>query len=102
MRLSAFILFLYGTLSVLSAEYREDVFLFCLKPDQDPLTISREAGEFHSGIDELDYYLNSNSILDIEPWLQHTTPNEHSGDIYLSHIYRIYLKESKIHIRDQL
>ena len=102
MRLSAFILFLYGTLSVLSAEYREDVFLFCLKPDQAPLTISREAGEFHSGIDELDYYLNSNPILDIEPWLQHTTLNEHSRDIYLSHIYRIYLKESKIHIRDQL
>ena len=102
MCLSALILFLYGMLSVLSAEYREDVFLFCLKPDQAPLTISREAGEFHSGIDELDYYLNSNPILDIEPWLQHTTPNEHSGDIYLSHIYRIYLKESKIHIRDQL
>ena len=68
MRLSAFILFfLYGTLSILSAEYREDVFLFCLKPDQAPLTISREAGEFHSGIDELDHYLNSNPILDIEP-----------------------------------
>ena len=75
MRLSAFILFfLYGTLSILSAEYREDVFLFCLKPDQTLLTISREAGEFHSGIDELDYYLNSNPILDIEPWLKSTTP----------------------------
>ena len=103
MRLPAFILFfLYATLSILSAEYREDVFLFCLKPGQAPLTISREAGEFHSGIDELDHYLNSNSILDIEPWLQHTTPNEHSGDIYLNRIYRIYLRESKAHIRDQL
>ncbi|HJM95980.1 MAG TPA: hypothetical protein QF698_07880, partial [Candidatus Marinimicrobia bacterium] len=103
MRLSAFILFfLYGTLSILSAEYREDVFLFCLKQGQAPLTISRESSEFHSGIDELDYFLNYNPIIDIEPWLKHTTPNERSGDIYLNRIYRIYLKESKIHIRDQL
>ena len=103
MQISAFILFfLYGTLSILSAEYREDVFLFCLKPDQAPLTISREAGEFNSGIDELDYFLNSNPILEIEPWLKHTTQIEHSGDIYLSHIYRIYLTESKAHTRDLL
>ena len=88
MRLSAIILFfLYGTLSILFSEYREDVFLFCLKPDQAPLTISREADEFHSGIDELDSFLNYNPILNIEPWLQHTTPNEHSGDIYLNRIY---------------
>ena len=103
MRLSAFILFfLYGTLSILSAEYRGDVFLFCLKPDQAPLTISREASEFHSGIDELDYFLNYNPIIEIEPWLKHTTPNEHSGDIYLYSIYRIYLTESKAYTRDQL
>jgi hypothetical protein len=103
MRLSAFILFfLYATLSSLSAEYREDAFLFCLTPDQAPLIISREAGEFHSGIDELDYFLNSNPIIEIEPWLTHTTPNEHSGDIYLSRIYRIYLTEPKAHTRDLL
>ena len=103
MRLPAFILFfLYGTLSILFAEYREDVFLFCLKPDQAPLTISRESSEFHSGIDELDYFLNYNPIIEIEPWLKHTTPIEHSGDIYLSRIYRIYLSESKAHTRDFL
>ena len=96
MRLSAFILFfLFVTLSTLSAQYRGDVFLFCLKPDQAPLTISREASKFNSGIDELDYFLNSNPILDIEPWLKHTNTKEHSGDIYLSRIYRIYLTESK-------
>ena len=103
MQQSAFILFfLYGTLSILSAEYREDTFLFCLKSDQDPLNINRENSEFNSGIDELDDFLNYNPISDIKLWLQNTTPNEQSGDIFLNRIYRVYLKESKTHFRDQL
>ena len=65
MRLSAFILFfLYGTLSILSAEYREDVFLFCLKPDQASLAISREASKISSGIVDLDNFLNVNIVLE--------------------------------------
>ena len=42
MRLYAFMLFLLYGASTLSAEYREDTFLFCLKPDQEPLTIKHE------------------------------------------------------------
>ena len=103
MRLSAFILFfLYVTLSVLSAEYREDTFLFCLNPDQQPLNISRITGEFSSGLPELDHFLNSNSIINIKPWLTNTTPEEHSGDIYLNRIYRVYLKGTKANVREQL
>ncbi len=103
MHLSAFILFfLYGTLSILSAEYREDTFLFCLKSDQEPLNINRETSEISSGIAELDHYLTSNHISDIKLWLTNPTPEEHSGNIYLNRIYRVYLKDSKTIIRDQL
>ena len=103
MRLSAFMLFfLYGTLSILYAEYREDTFLFCLKPEQTPLNINHETSEISSGIAELDHYLTSNHISDIKIWLTKTSPEEHSGDIYLNRIYRVYLKDSKTIIRDQL
>ena len=96
------LLYLYGTFSILFAEYREDTFLFCLKPEYSPLIINREAGEFNSGIEDMDRFLDSNPISDIEPWLRNTTPEENSGDIYLNRIYRIHLMEDKAGIRDQL
>ena len=103
MRLFALILFyMYGTLSILSAKYREDTVLCYLTPDQNPLDISHENNKFNSGIAELDNFLNSNPIINIEPGLQHTTSNEHSGNIYLNRIYRIYLKKSIVQNPNQL
>ena len=105
MRLSAFIrlfLYVYGTFSILSAEYQENSFLFCLNSDQPPLEIIRDNNEFTTSISELDHFLNSNPVINIEPWLKNTTPTEHSGDIYLNRIYRVYLKDKKVHMRDQL
>ena len=103
MPLIGLILFaLFFTLNILSADYRENTFLFCLKLDQEPLIIIRKAGAFNSGITELDNFLNSNPISDIKPWLTNTFPKEHSGNIYLNRIYRVYLTESKAIIRDQL
>ena len=67
MRLSAFMLFLLYGVSALSAEYREGTFLICLEPDQEPLTIKHENNKFNSGITDLDHFLNSNPISDIEP-----------------------------------
>ena len=94
--------YLYGTFNILSAEYREDTFLFCLQPNQVVLTITKEDEKLYSGIVELDNFLHSNSVINIEPWLNNTTLNEHSGDIYLNRIYRVYFDDSKSNIRDQL
>ena len=93
---------LYSALNTLLADYREDTFLFCLKSNHEPLNIKYNDSKFKSGILELDNFLSSNHIINVESWLNNTTLEEHSGDIYLNRIYRVYLKEKQTNIRDQL
>ena len=70
-------------------------FLFCLKPELQPLEISFTRGKPSVGIVELDDYFESNQVIHIEPWIKSATGTDRDGDIYLNRIYRVYLDETR-------
>ncbi len=103
MKTSGLIILLFWVgFSSLGAEYKTNTLLFCLNPDQTPLQITSNDVDIRTGKSELDEILKLNNVVKIEPWLRVTTPEEHSGDIYLNRIYRIQLSESRADIRDQI
>ncbi len=73
---------------------RQDVFLFCLKPDMEPLSISRSESSFLVNNDDLNYFFSNNGISNIEKWIPQATEIDRDGDIYLNRIYRVYIEEN--------
>ena len=70
-------------------------FLFCLKPEFPPLTISLNRGKPSVGMVELDDYFQTHDVVRIEPWIKSATEMDRDADIYLNRIYRVYLDENR-------
>ena len=70
-------------------------FLFCLKPELQPLEISLSRGKPSVGMAELDDYFQAHEVVKIEPWIKSATDMDRDGDIYLNRIYRVYLDENR-------
>ena len=86
------LLFLLGALGFLFPSVSETTFLFCLKPDVDPLTISRSSdNQVLTDNDELNEFFINSGVANIEKWIPHATDQDHDGDIYLNRIYRGYI-----------
>ncbi len=77
----------------LSAEYRNDTVLFCLKKEVTPLIIHSAADRIQVSHPELQKYLLSVNMKRIERWLPSAVDTDHDGDIYLNRIYRLTLDE---------
>ena len=73
-----------------------NTFLFCLKPELQPLTISLNRGKPSVGMAELDDYFQSHDVVRIEPWIESATEMDRDGDIYLNRIYRVYIDENSL------
>jgi len=73
----------------------KNTFLFCLKPNVEPLEIARNSNEVIVSIEELNDAFRSIQITNIEPWIKHATEMDRDGDIYLNRIYRVYLNENR-------
>ncbi|MBC8257292.1 MAG: S8 family serine peptidase [Candidatus Marinimicrobia bacterium] len=72
-------------------EQSPNTFLFCLKPEVQPLNIALSRSKITVGMAELDEFFQSNNVVKIEPWIKHATEMDRDGDIYLNRIYRVYL-----------
>ena len=70
-------------------------FLFCLKPELQPLEISLNRGKTSVGMEELDDYFQTHDVIRIEPWIKSATEIDRDGDIFLNRIYRVYLNENR-------
>ena len=81
--------FVFATQPVAS----EESFLFCIKPQIQPLEISRSGDVVTVDNEELSRYFDSNGIVDLEPWIKHATELDRDGEIYLNRIYRAYVNE---------
>ncbi len=96
----AFILLLFtitcNIVSGLEPEQSPNTFLFCLKPELDPLEISLNRGRLSVGLPELDDFFQSHEVVKIEPWIKHATDMDRDGDIYLNRIYRVYIDENSL------
>ncbi|SVD72715.1 uncharacterized protein METZ01_LOCUS425569, partial [marine metagenome] len=82
-------------------ELSPNTFLFCLKPELQPLTISLNRGKPSVGMAALDDYFQTHDIVRIEPWIKHATEIDRDGDIYLNRIYRVYIDENSLGRTDQ-
>ena len=82
-------------------ELSPNTFLFCLKPELEPLEISLNRGRLSVGLSELDDFFQSHAVVKIEPWIKHATEMDRDGDIYLNRIYRVYIDENSLGRTDQ-
>jgi hypothetical protein len=89
-------------LSILRGEYKPDVLLFCLRAEEPPLQISKSDDRYFTDHPQINFLLELHSVTKIEPWLSVTTPEEHSGEIYLNRIYRLFLEVRNTQKRDML
>ncbi len=97
------ILLITGILfSNLSGEYRSDALLFCLKAEEPLLEISKSDEHYSTDHPQINSLLEAYSVSKVEPWLRVTTPEEHSGAIYLNRIYRLQLQDRNSQKRDAL
>ena len=78
-----------------NAEWSKKSFLFCLKKDINPLTINKVDNSISLDIDELNDFIDTEGIVDIESWIPGATEMDKDGDIYLNRIYRIYVNDSR-------
>ena len=99
-----FLLFLFTIINVAIGSVPElspNTFLFCLKPELEPLEISLNRGRLSVGLPELDDFFQSHKVVKIEPWIKHATEIDRDGDIYLNRIYRSYIDENSLGRTDQ-
>jgi hypothetical protein len=94
-----FLLFSFTIINVAIGSVPEispNTFLFCLKPELQPLTISLNRGKPSVGMAELDDYFQTHDVVRIEPWIKSATEMDRDGDIYLNRIYRVYIDENSL------
>ena len=71
-------------------------FLFCLKPELQPLDIVLNRGYLSVGMAELDDFFQFHKVIRIERWIKSATEIDRDGDIYLNRIYRVYLDDNRV------
>ena len=84
-----------------SSQQSPQTFLFCLKPELQPLTISLNRGKPSVGMAELNDYFQTHDVVRIEPWIKSATEMDRDGDIFLNRIYRIYIDKNSLGRIDQ-
>lgn len=92
------LIFILGVLSLLLSSDptpRQDVFLFCLKGEIQPLAITKSKGQFFVDNNQLNNFFVEKGINDIEKWLPGSNEMDRDGDVYLNRIYRAYVSEQE-------
>ena len=77
-----------------ASQQSSHTFLFCLKPELQPLQMPLKRGAIHVELAELDHFFKENDVVRIEPWLKSATELDRDGDIYLNRIYRVYIDQN--------
>ena len=96
-----YIVLIIGNGLIASPKKSPHTFLFCLKPELQPLAISLNRGKPTVGMAELDDYFQIHNVVRIEPWIKSATEIDRDGDIYINRIYRVYLDEERDRSIDQ-
>ena len=92
---SFFLSFLVFFNVLIGSEISSNTFLFCLKPQLQPLQISLNRSEVKVGLKELDVLLNDNHVIKVERWLKAANNSHQIGDIFLNKIYRAYVSDDR-------
>ncbi len=89
--LSSFLSFSVFFNIIIGSEISSNTFLFCLKPELQPLQISLNRSELSVGMEELDALFRNNNVIHIEKWIKSSNDTHKQGEIYINKIYRAYL-----------
>ena len=80
---------------LISSDYSDTTFLFCLKPTDKTLSIQSQNGSFKVDNLSLNRALHDAGIIGLEAWIPGASSQDNHGDIYLNRIYRAYIGENK-------
>ena len=80
---------------LLSSDYRDATFLFCLKPTDKTLSIQSQNGSFKVDNLSLNRALHDAGVIGLEAWIPGASNQDSYGDIYLNRIYRAYIGKDK-------
>ena len=80
---------------LISSDYSDTTFLFCLKPTDKTLSIQSHDGSFKVDNLSLNKALHDAGVIDLEVWIPGASSEDNYGDIYLNRIYRAYIDENK-------
>ena len=80
---------------IISAEVSKTTFLFCLKPEIEPLSIIKDDAQLLVDNHILQSFIDDNQIIDIERWLPGAKNTDKDGDVYLNRIYRLYISDNR-------
>ena len=69
----------------------EETFLFCLKPNVEPLVIEKSNDSVEVANLQINKFIQENNIIDIEEWIPGATDIDRDGDIFLNRIYRVFI-----------
>ena len=72
---------------------KHNSFLFCLKKDSPNLIINNKDNYIITNSDDINLLIQKFNIKKIDKWLKHASESDYDKDIYLSKIYRVYIKE---------
>ena len=84
-----------GSEFLFSSDKSLSTFLFALKPNVQPLEISKTRNSLSVDNISIQNFINTHEIENIEPWIMGANENDYDGDIYLNRIYRIYIGENR-------
>ena len=73
-----------GSNVILASDFSQSTFLFCLKSDIQPLSISKSNNKLSVDNSSIQNFIDNYSIENIEPWLPGARETDHDGDIYLN------------------
>ena len=101
-----FSVFVFQLISASQDLYHQNVVLFCLKPEVQPLIIEKTQNGITVDDNSINELLESFQIKNLALWLPGATQEDHRGDVYLNRIYRLTIdnneRQSLEFIRDQL
>tara|TARA_B100000676_G_C18083841_1_gene853390 strand:+ start:1210 stop:4671 length:3462 start_codon:yes stop_codon:yes gene_type:complete len=84
-----------GSGFLFSSDKSLSTFLFTLKPNIKPLEISKTSEFLLVDNSSIQQFIDTHSIVNVEPWLAGANENDFDGDIYLNRIYRAYIGENR-------
>ena len=101
-----FSVFVFHITSASQNLYHQNVVLFCLKPEVQPLIIEKTQNGIRVDDNSINELLESFHVRNLALWLPGATHEDHRGDVYLNRIYRLTIdnneRQSLKSVRNQL
>ena len=80
---------------LVSSDFRDTTFLFCLKPSDNTLLIEQKDDSFKVDNFSLNQALHNAGVINLEEWIPAASSEDSYGEIYLNRIYRAHIDKNQ-------